>query len=602
MKLFSIIKSKDRGQANLAYLYSILGFTYLLIVLLILLGWHSFNYFSKSLKDEYIIESTKSQWLYLNQAMGNSMQMALATGDTAWVGRYYIFLHKADSLISNFKNNIDNQTVLISLNFLEQDHLNNKLIETEIIQKLYSKQLQAAQELANARNYIRIQVANIDFINLQTTIDRREIAAIRLMGVVMFLDETLTNSALLASVKQDASFKKMYNQAYETLGLSIKELVNLLNEKTIAEQATLTRSANLTLMAMEKAAFDQIDAKNYDLAYEILNSQNYAQQKEAYYHVLNAFYSDVRALIAQSIKEQHHRVIVFTVLISLLFLMLNLFWPIVIKDMNQSRKSLLEENAQRVNSEKQLQLITDAIPVLITYLDTDLKYRFVNKTFAQWFHKTKEEIVGQSFESILGKRAHSLFSPMINKVLQGQEVMFQRKLVLENNIEKQVHAVLLPHMVNQKVEGIFATLEDITPLKLKEVELKQSNHFVNSLVDFANEIIITIDIDNNIRQFNKRAELVSGFAPQAVIGKSIYSIFWTPYTIINVKNLIEWTREGRDQEQNLQIPIVTANKEKHSILWNTKLLDYSQSYNLILFGTDISSQKKTEEVLTFRKT
>ena len=36
-------------------------------------------------------------------------------------------------------------------------------------------------------------------------------------------------------------------------------------------------------------------------------------------------------------------------------------------------------------SEKQLHLITDAMPVLVAYIDKDRKYRFNNKTYETWF-------------------------------------------------------------------------------------------------------------------------------------------------------------------------------------------------------------------------
>jgi len=49
-----------------------------------------------------------------------------------------------------------------------------------------------------------------------------------------------------------------------------------------------------------------------------------------------------------------------------------------------------QQSLQR--SEQQLRLITDALPVLIAYIDRQKCYRYVNRTYETWFGKAKEEL------------------------------------------------------------------------------------------------------------------------------------------------------------------------------------------------------------------
>ncbi len=36
-------------------------------------------------------------------------------------------------------------------------------------------------------------------------------------------------------------------------------------------------------------------------------------------------------------------------------------------------------------SQRELQLLADTLPVLVSYIDKDRRYRFINRTYEQWF-------------------------------------------------------------------------------------------------------------------------------------------------------------------------------------------------------------------------
>ncbi len=62
-----------------------------------------------------------------------------------------------------------------------------------------------------------------------------------------------------------------------------------------------------------------------------------------------------------------------------------------------------EEQARR--HERQLRLITDAMPVLISYLDRDFHYRFNNRAFVRWFNVPGDELFGRHVRDVLGEPA-----------------------------------------------------------------------------------------------------------------------------------------------------------------------------------------------------
>ena len=61
--------------------------------------------------------------------------------------------------------------------------------------------------------------------------------------------------------------------------------------------------------------------------------------------------------------------------------------------------------------EGQIRLITDALPILIAYVDRDLQYRFANMTAAKWNARQREDIIGRYPEEVLSRSALQTLYP-----------------------------------------------------------------------------------------------------------------------------------------------------------------------------------------------
>ncbi|HLT37533.1 MAG TPA: DUF4118 domain-containing protein, partial [Enhygromyxa sp.] len=59
----------------------------------------------------------------------------------------------------------------------------------------------------------------------------------------------------------------------------------------------------------------------------------------------------------------------------------------------QSRRLQVEQQFQR-RSEK-LRLVTDAMPALISYVDVECRYQFVNARYLEWFGQPAEQVIGR---------------------------------------------------------------------------------------------------------------------------------------------------------------------------------------------------------------
>jgi PAS domain S-box-containing protein len=118
--------------------------------------------------------------------------------------------------------------------------------------------------------------------------------------------------------------------------------------------------------------------------------------------------------------------------------------------------------------EQELRTITDALPVLVSYIGPDHRYRFVNNAYEQWFRCHREETVGAHMRDVLGDAAYRALIPHLDRALSGQEDRFEARVPYRDG-ERFIDAVYIPHRVGDRVEGLIALVSDVS--ERKELEL-----------------------------------------------------------------------------------------------------------------------------------
>jgi PAS domain S-box-containing protein len=138
-------------------------------------------------------------------------------------------------------------------------------------------------------------------------------------------------------------------------------------------------------------------------------------------------------------------------------------------------RELAESEKKVKQSEEQLLLITDAVPVLISYIGRNLTFKFVNKAYEQLFQVKRGEIVGKTVREVIGRKAFNNMEPLFERALNGEYVTSQALQDYEKAGKKWMNISLVPHTVNAEIVGCFALVEDITELKNIQLELEKKN-------------------------------------------------------------------------------------------------------------------------------
>ncbi len=160
------------------------------------------------------------------------------------------------------------------------------------------------------------------------------------------------------------------------------------------------------------------------------------------------------------------------------------------------------EQALRDSAEK-LRLFADNVPAMTVSWDENLRCRFANKVFTEFFGLAVENIIGKHVREVLGEEVYREIEGHFVQVLQGHPVTYQRTRKLQNGESRYLEIKLLPQIGDQgKVLGCFAVTTDITEHKLTEERIQRVAHH-DSLTGLPNRLLFN-DRLNQVISLAKR--------------------------------------------------------------------------------------------------
>ena len=123
-------------------------------------------------------------------------------------------------------------------------------------------------------------------------------------------------------------------------------------------------------------------------------------------------------------------------------------------------------------SEENLRLITDTVPALIAYFDSQEIYRYVNKGYADWFGLAKEDLLGRCVRAVVGDEVYNDIARHVHYALQGKSVSYEYAMHHADGRVVYARSELVPERDAQGgVAGCFVLSVNITDLKNAQAAL-----------------------------------------------------------------------------------------------------------------------------------
>ena len=119
--------------------------------------------------------------------------------------------------------------------------------------------------------------------------------------------------------------------------------------------------------------------------------------------------------------------------------------------------------ARLERSEAQMRLVTDALPVLISFIRPDGRYAYTNLIYTQWFGQPREALVGRAVREVLGEAAFESVRAQLERAMAGETVTFEQTVPYRLAGPRHVRISYVPQRsARGEVEGVVALVTDIT--------------------------------------------------------------------------------------------------------------------------------------------
>jgi len=271
-----------------------------------------------------------------------------------------------------------------------------------------------------------------------------------------------------------------------------------------------------------------------------------------------------------------------------------------------AQEDLRKSQLRYQESARQTRLMLDALPVLVSYVDSEQRYQSVNEGYRQWFGLELEAITGRYVWEVLGKSAYESLKDRIEQALLGEQVEFETEVPYASGGFRAVHASYLPHRaMDGTVLGFYGLIQDISARRKAETALKRSEEQFRSVVEVLAEGVVVQDEDGTILSCNPSAERILNLPAEQLIGRNSLDPRWKALR----EDGTEFTGQSHPSMETLRSGspcehvVMGLPRESGCIVWiaiNTKPLcreGESTPYGVVSSFIDITERKRAETAL-----
>ncbi len=172
---------------------------------------------------------------------------------------------------------------------------------------------------------------------------------------------------------------------------------------------------------------------------------------------------------------------------------------------------------------------------------------------------------------------------------------------------KMVGEIFVNALEHKRKEGLLQNAYNQLEIRIEERTaellranrlLKQAKDYAENLIETANVMIIGLDIDGNIQVFNSTAEKITGYKRAEVKGKNWFKTILPYDKYLYVWDVFTKWKVGEGLLRNFENPILTKSGTQRYISWqNTEMREQEKIVGIILFGVDITEQKRMKALV-----
>ena len=134
-------------------------------------------------------------------------------------------------------------------------------------------------------------------------------------------------------------------------------------------------------------------------------------------------------------------------------------------------RDMRQRGLQLARSERRLRAVTDTLPALLAFIDSDERYVFNNIAYERVFGMSLDEIQGKTVREVLGEERYARAQPFLQRALRGEEVSFEAEYHFPHHHWMEMSYRPEWGEDGRQVVGVHIHVEDITRRKVENLRL-----------------------------------------------------------------------------------------------------------------------------------
>lgn len=247
------------------------------------------------------------------------------------------------------------------------------------------------------------------------------------------------------------------------------------------------------------------------------------------------------------------------------------------------------------HSEQRLRLIANNLPALVSYIDRDFRYVFVNNQYQRWFGLPEGAVAGKTVAEVFGAATFENVRARIASALAGEHVSFD----LVNDIEgapprMQVHYIP-DRDAHGTVIGVFGMVLDQTAQHSAQERVEASERQLRAVTDSLPILISYIDAGEKLRFLNGTFRDWLGVDLQAAIGRPLIDVVG-PEIYGQRRRQLQLALAGQRQEFDVESRTMAGRRHLHTV-YTPDLREDGSTRGVFTVSMDVTRLKLVEEEL-----
>lgn len=254
--------------------------------------------------------------------------------------------------------------------------------------------------------------------------------------------------------------------------------------------------------------------------------------------------------------------------------------------------------SQLSSRERFISRILESIPSSLVVIDRALRIVSVNRNFLDKARREERTALNRKIAEVfpqalieytqLEHKVHEVFRT--GRVVEGGKVAYRAP-----GVPSRVYFYrLFPLKGEKATENVMLLLDDISEREQLGEEVRRAERHLASVVECANDLVVSMDPSGLILTWNPAAETISGFKAEQVIARSLLALC-PPAQQSRMAEILRGLA-SRERFQHVEVNLLTTQGQEVPIAWSFSSMrdDSGTVVGIVAVGRDLTERRRLE--------